>query len=141
MPLPAWGSGCFCFLFGGSPIDCVVAFFSGLMVYLFVLLAGKKQLSKIMSNILASAVAAFCGLFLFQLGIGHNMDRIIIGSIIPLVPGVPLTNSIRDFFNGDYISGTIRLIDTLLIAACIAIGVGCVLKIASMLGVFVGVPV
>lgn len=135
------GSGCFCFLFGGSPIDCVVAFFSGLMVYLFVLLAGKKQLSKIMSNILASAVAAFCGLFLFQLGIGHNMDRIIIGSIIPLVPGVPLTNSIRDFFNGDYISGTIRLIDTLLIAACIAIGVGCVLKIASMLGVFVGVPV
>ena len=135
------GSGWFCYLFGGSPFDCVVAFFSGLMVCLFVLLAGKKHLSKIMTNILASSIAAFCGLFLFRMGLGHNMDRIIIGSIIQLVPGVPLTNSIRDFFNGDYISGTIRLIDTLLIAACIAIGVGCVLKIASMMGIAVGVPV
>ena len=135
------GSGCFCYLFGGSPFDCVVAFFCGLMVYLFVLAAGKKHLSKIMTNILASAVAAFCGLFLFRLGLGHDMSHIIIGSIIPLVPGVPLTNSIRDFFNGDYISGTIRLIDTLLIAACIAIGVGCVLMIANMLGISVGVPV
>ena len=69
------------------------------------------------------------------------MSHIIIGSIIPLVPGVPLTNSIRDFFNGDYISGTIRLIDTLLIAACIAIGVGGMLMIANMLGISVGVPV
>ncbi len=135
------GSGCFCYLFGGSPFDCMVAFFSGLMVYLFILLAGKRHLSKIMTNILASAVAAFCGLSLFELGMGHSMSHIIIGSIIPLVPGVPLTNSIRDFFNGDYISGTIRLIDTLLIASCIAIGVGFVLKVASIMGIAVGVPV
>ncbi len=134
------GSACFCYLFGGSPVDCVVSFFSGLLVCIFLLLAGKKKLSKIMTTILASALAAFCGLVLYHAGIGHNMDRIIIGSIIPLVPGVPLTNSIRDFFNGDYISGTIRLIDTLLIATCIALGVGFILKAASMMGIAVGVP-
>ena len=30
------------------------------------------------------------------------------------------------FFNGDYLSGTIRLIDALLVALCMAIGVGAV---------------
>ena len=51
-----------------------------------------------------------------------------------------MTTSIRDFFNGDYISGAIRLIDALLIAACIALGVACVLKLASLAGIAVGVP-
>lgn len=134
------GSACFCYLFGGSLADSITAFFPGLAVYLFVVLTSGKNLSKIMSNILASGLAAFCGLLLFQLGFGDSMNHIIIGSIVPLLPGVPLTTSIRDFFNGDYISGAIRLIDALLIAACIALGVACVLKLASLAGIVVGVP-
>ena len=134
------GSACFCYLFGGSLADSITAFFPGLAVYLFVVLTSGKNLSKIMSNILASGLAAFCGLLLFQLGFGDSMNHIIIGSIVPLLPGVPLTASIRDFFNGDYISGAIRLIDALLIAACIALGVACVLKLASLAGIAVGVP-
>ena len=55
-----------------------------------------------------------------------DMDKIIIGGLIILVPGMPFTTSIRDFFNGDYLSGTIRLIDALLVAVCMAIGVGIV---------------
>ena len=55
-----------------------------------------------------------------------KLDKIIIGGLIILVPGVPFTSSIRDFFNGDYLSGTIRLIDALLVSLCMAIGVGAV---------------
>uniref|UniRef100_UPI003AB8B584 threonine/serine exporter family protein n=1 Tax=Anaerotignum lactatifermentans TaxID=160404 RepID=UPI003AB8B584 len=62
-----------------------------------------------------------------------NMDMIVIGSIVPLLPGVPLTNSIRDFLNGDYLSGTIRMIDAVLVACCIALGVGIVLSAFQML--------
>lgn len=58
-----------------------------------------------------------------------NMDKIIIGGLIILVPGIPFTTSIRDFFNGDYLSGTIRMIDALIVAVCMAIGVGVVYKI------------
>ena len=50
-------------------------------------------------------------------------DYIIIGSIMPLVPGITLTTSIRDFYNSDYLSGTIHMIDALLTALCIAVGV------------------
>lgn len=40
---------------------------------------------------------------------------------------------IRDFVQGDYLSGTIRMIDALLIAASIAIGTGFVLSLISLL--------
>ena len=61
------------------------------------------------------------------------MDMIIIGSIIRLVPGVALTTSIRDFFHSDYLSGAIRMLDALLVGGCIAMGVGVVVKLLSLL--------
>ena len=66
---------------------------------------------------------------LFSLGLGHDLDKIIIGSIIRLVPGIALTTSIRDFLGGDYLSGTIRMIDAFLIGGCIAIGVGAIVML------------
>ncbi len=59
-------------------------------------------------------------------GIG-NFDCIIIGSIMPLLPGLSFTNAIRDTVMGDIISGTVRVVETLLIAIGIAGGVGVVL--------------
>jgi len=121
------GSACFCYILGGSVPDSVAAFISGLVLYLFIPLFQKKKLPKIISNILGSSIAALSGLILFSLGLGEHADKIITGSIIPLVPGVPITTAIRDFMNTDYLSGTIRLIDALLVAFCIAVGVGFVL--------------
>ena len=74
-----------------------------------------------------------CGAAFFLLGLGNNMDKIIIGSIIRLVPGVALTNSIRDFFSGDYLSGAIRMLDALLVGGCIAVGVGFIIRVLSLL--------
>ncbi|MFQ7747543.1 MAG: threonine/serine exporter family protein, partial [Eubacteriales bacterium] len=48
-------------------------------------------------------------------------------------PGVALTTSIRDFFNGDYLSGTIRMIDAVLVGGCIAVGVGVVIRLMSII--------
>ena len=60
-------------------------------------------------------------------GIG-NLGCIIIGAITPLLPGVSLTNAIRDTVMGDIVSGTARLAETVLIAIAIAGGVGIVLS-------------
>jgi hypothetical protein len=49
------------------------------------------------------------------------------------VPGVALTTSIRDFFHGDYLSGAIRMLDAVLVGGCIAMGVGVVVKVLSLL--------
>ena len=45
------------------------------------------------------------------------------GSIIPLIPGVPFTNGVRDIANEDYIAGVTRLLDAMLMFFCIALGV------------------
>ena len=50
----------------------------------------------------------------------------IIGTILPLVPGIAFTNGIRDRADGDYISGAVRLLDAMLVFVCVAIGVGVV---------------
>lgn len=98
----------------------------------------QKGANKIMLNILSSALVTLTGILMFRYVFGENMDKIIIGSIIPLLPGVPLTNSIRDFLNGDYLSGTIRMIDAVLVACCIALGVGVVLRVFQIV---TGMPV
>ena len=44
-----------------------------------------------------------------------------------------MTTSIRDFFHSDYLSGAIRMLDALLVGGCIAMGVGVVVKLLSLL--------
>lgn len=138
-PLPlavlccAVGSASFSYLFGGSWLDAAVAFFCGVALELFLSFASRRGMSKFLTNLSASALVTLCGGALFLLGLGDNMDKIIIGSIIRLVPGVALTNSIRDFFSGDYLSGAIRMLDAFLVGGCIAVGVGFIIRLLSVL--------
>ena len=74
------------------------------------------------------------GLVLYVIGLGIQFDRVIIGGIILLMPGVALVTAIRDLFNGDYLSGGIRLMDALLTGMCIAIGVGAAIKAFQLMG-------
>ena len=53
----------------------------------------------------------------------------IVGAIMPLVPGLAFTNAIRDIANSDFLSGTVRMIDALMVFVYIAIGVGTMLSI------------
>ncbi len=127
----AVGSACFCYLFGGGLLDSIAAFFCGFLLEAFLFFCERQKLSKFLKNLLASVLAAFLAAFFLLLGLGNDLDKIIIGSIIRLVPGVSLTTSIRDFFNGDYLSGAIRMIDAVLVGGCIAVGVGVVVKVIS----------
>lgn len=118
------GSACFCYLLGGSMADSVQAFIAGFLLYIFVLSVSTTRMSKITKNICGGALVTLVCIVSYQLGLGENLSHMIIGSIIPLVPGVPFTNGIRDIADGDYISGAVRLLDAILIFLCVAIGVG-----------------
>lgn len=122
----AMGSSCFCYLLGGTWLDFLATAPIGILLCLFQQWMSKAKLSKVIQTILGSALITLCGVFWVHLFPALHMDNIIIGGLIILVPGVPLTTSVRDFSNGDYLSGTIRLIDALLVAVSMAIGVGAV---------------
>ena len=82
------GSACFSYLFGGDGFDALTAFFCGLILEPYLYWVDKHGMSKFLTNLSASALATLCGGLLLLAGVGHNMDMIIIGSIIRLVPGV-----------------------------------------------------
>ena len=72
-------------------------------------------------------------LLILSTGLPILQDKVVIGDIMPLVPGIALTTSIRDFFNGDYLSGAIHMLDAILTAFTIAVGVGAVITIYRLI--------
>ncbi|MBR5018623.1 MAG: threonine/serine exporter family protein [Bacteroidales bacterium] len=130
-PHPVWeqvlasalGSAGFCIVFGGGMLDCAASFVCGILLWLFVLYVTAPHMSKIVGNIVGGFfVTALCILF-HRIGFGHSLPNMIIGAIIPLIPGVPFVNGVRDVANEDYIAGATRLLDALLVFFCIAAGV------------------
>lgn len=128
------GSAAFCYLFGGRIMDMAVAFVIGCLLKIFLNRSDRKDLSKfirhIVGSVITTIIAVLCHYFVDDI----MVDKVIIGSIMILVPGVALTTSIRDFFSGDYLSGSIHLIDALLTAVCIATGVGVAMKAFMIIG-------
>lgn len=116
------GSGGFCFLFGGKPLDTVFAFIIGLIEHYLLMTFSKYKVSKFIANLFASLFVTAMSFLVVFLELPVQQDKIIIGALMPLVPGIAFTTSIRDFYNEDYLSGTIHIVDALLNAACIAIG-------------------
>ena len=130
-PHPRWeqvlasalGSAGFCIVFGGGMLDCAASFVCGTLLWLFVLFISAPHMSKIVGNIVGGFfVSALCILF-HRIGFGRSLPNMIIGAIIPLIPGVPFVNGVRDVANEDYIAGATRLLDALLVFFCIAAGV------------------
>ena len=134
--LLAAGMGCsaFCYLFGGRLMECIVAFLLGFLVQLFRQAADVAGVSRFLVNIIGSFLVSTCSYGLAALGMPLMPDQAIVGVIILLVPGMALTTSIRELFNGDYLSGSIHLADALITAICIAVGVGAAVQIFRLMG-------
>lgn len=120
----AIGSGAFCYFFGGTFADSLVAFTAGAACGLTAFCLLSPRLSKITKNIIGGLVLTVVCALGYLMGIGQHLNYMIIGSVMPLIPGVAFINAIRELAAGDYISGAVRMLDTLLIFFCIAIGVG-----------------
>ncbi|MBR5085976.1 MAG: threonine/serine exporter family protein [Muribaculaceae bacterium] len=130
-PKPAWeqilgsglGAGGFCAVFGGGWMDCLAALVVGLLLYLFVLGLSARYLSKIVGGICNALVATVLCIVCWRMNFGDSLANVIIGAIMPLIPGVPFVNGVRDLANSDYIAGFTRLTDAMLGFFCIAVGV------------------
>lgn len=112
-------------LVGGTFADCIAAFFASFVVRMSTVYAEKIKMHPFMKDL---AVSFFSGTIYLILKhffpIPLHQDAIIISCIMPLVPGVAITNAIRDTLNGDYVSGTARAVEAFIKALSIALGVG-----------------
>lgn len=125
----AVGSFFFCLLLGGGVGDSAASFVCGAVLNAFLFFYGRKGRSRFMHTLLGAGLVSSMAVGFAALFSALSLDYIIIGAIMSLVPGVALTTSIRDFFGGDFLSGTIHLIETALTGICIAVGVGAILQL------------
>lgn len=123
-------SAFFALVFGGNPIDFFAAFGIGLIFALFQMGLSSNGVSKFFIDILGGMLAGLLPYLLINVvGYPCDYDLVVISSIMPMVPGVAITNGIRDIFHGELISGVARIADAFIIAISIAVGVGFALLI------------
>lgn len=132
-----WGSvlvgGSFAVFFGGSLWDGLAAATFAVLIFLLQDHLGRTRLNSVAFNLLISLIVGL-GVGLVTAVIpGLHMDMILIGDIMLLIPGLAMTNAIRNLLVGDTISGAVRLAESLIWAAALAGGFMVALTIVNAL--------
>ena len=115
-------AGSFALFFGGNVLEMVIAFIIGAVVGVSTFLFGMVISNKIFNKFVASTITTVLAFVAVKLGWIASVDNVIIGNIMSLIPGIGLTNALRDLFAGDSIAGLLRAIEAVLIALGIAAG-------------------
>jgi len=127
------GCGMFSLFFGGTLGDMVCGGLCGVAIGLCQTAAARWGGNLFFRTIAGAAVSALAAVALTALGLGDNLDQIIIGALMALVPGIALTNAMRDIMAGDMMSGISKVAEALLIGAAIALGTALPLGVFQML--------
>lgn len=115
-------AGAFTLFFGGTVAESLVSLCVGALVRLSILFSDGIFSNKIFVKFFSSVVATFLAFLAVKSGLILNVDKVIIGNIMTLIPGIGLTNALRDLFTGDSIAGLLRSIEAVLTALAIAAG-------------------
>ena len=115
-------AGAFCVFFGGTVGDALVSAAIGVTLKWLMAFARRLSLNAVLSNGLLALAGGLIALAMLRLGLGDGYDRIVIGDIMLLIPGIALTNAFCDMIGGDLISSVQRFCEALLNSAAIAVG-------------------
>lgn len=110
-------------MYGGNGYDMLATAVVGIFLAAWLHIGKKIGLNPLINDLVASVVISVAASVMVHTGIGVHIDRIIIGSIMVLVPGAAITNAIRDTLHGDYASGNANILQAFTEAAMIALGV------------------
>ena len=111
-------------------------FFIGVFTKLVSTNLEKSNLNDFFINIICGGLVAISSIVCLHFGIIKDLDKLIAGSIMLLVPGLALTNSIRDLLEGQLVSGLTRAAEAFFVGLSAAIGTGSILHIYLRLGGF-----
>lgn len=117
------GAVTFAMFFGGTITDALLAGCVGSLVWAVQVFLSPVFLNPVVSQFIVTFLAGLSVDFASKLIPGLHQDEMMIGVIMLLVPGVAVTNSIRDILLGDTLSGVLRLIEALLLAGTLAMGI------------------
>ena len=134
--LPMWiqvlaasiGSAAIMIMFRGIWSDIPAAMVAGGTAHYVVSIVHEKTKVKFFSEFIAALVVAIIATFAVRYNFGQIIDKIIIGSVMPLVPGLVITNAVRDLMAGHFTAGVAKGAEALLTAFAIGSGVALALS-------------
>lgn len=124
----AIASSCFLIMFQGGWGDFFPAMFAGGLGYVSAVYFHKLVPIKFFSEFIAAFIIGLAAYLFVKFGVGTELDKIIIGSVMPLVPGLLITNAVRDLMAGHLVSGLSKGAEALLTALAIGSGIAVVMS-------------
>ena len=121
-------SSCFLMMFKGIFTDIPAAFVAGGLGLYIVTVIHNITRVKFFSEFLAAVAVGLVASAAVHLGWGTQVDKIIIGSVMPLVPGLLITNAVRDLMAGHFTAGMAKGAEAFLTAFAIGSGIALVLS-------------
>lgn len=123
----------FCELFGGDFYSMVIVFLSTLVAFSLRLLLIKFKLDSRAMTIIVSFTASMMSYLIGHYLIDTNTLSVAIStSVLFLIPGVHIINSVTDILDGHVMTGMARGISATILVLCIAIGLYATLSITRL---------
>ncbi len=111
----------FAIFFGGCLLDGMASGCIGIVMSLFEKVH-IEHVNKMVKTALVSFVAGTLSCLFVRMGFGDNLDMIIIGTIMLLIPGLSFGSAMRDLLSGDTLTGTIKVVQAVITAVMMALG-------------------
>ena len=115
------GTG-FAVFFGGSWLDALGAGICCLVVWFLNWFLKRAALQRLFHAFFVSFIAGALCYLVILLGLGQHPGQFMMAVIMVLIPGIAITNAMREMLISDTISGILRLVESLLIATAVAFG-------------------
>ncbi|MBQ2545301.1 MAG: threonine/serine exporter family protein [Clostridia bacterium] len=123
----------FAVFFGGTLSDGLLAGVLGVFTGAFLRLLTRLRVNAFFQTMTASFLIAVVSQTLTHFHVIRYADATAIGALMLLVPGMMMTDSMRDIIYGDTLSGINKFVQVVLTAAALLLGTGTALRLSHLL--------
>jgi uncharacterized membrane protein YjjP (DUF1212 family) len=116
-------------MFHGTMLDALLAAAISMIIFLVNSGISKIGFFQFFSVFISGMIAGALAVFANNIYPVIHIDKVIIGAIMILVPGIALTNAIKDALKGDLVSSIARIGEALLVVIAVGAGVGLMITI------------
>ena len=108
--------------FGGNIADGIVSGILGILMYLLIFKSEDIGANITLVTMAIAFIIGTLAVISVKLGFGNDLDKIVTGNIMLMIPGVAITNSLRDMISGDTMPGLLRFAESIIKAIAVAAG-------------------
>lgn len=124
--LSGLAAACFAVVLGGGALEFLGAFLAAFAAMFVLRVIAVLRPNSFWETTLAGVILSVVALLVQHFMPGSRIEEIVVGAIMPFLPGVAFTNGLRDYMAGDLMSGNTRVSEAILLVGGLAVGIGAV---------------